>query len=252
MVCFQRWYIKDVVVGVMDDHGELNGSLLKMLTLMCGEMPENVLHEMSGQWADVIVTMISEYCGRLDMDSLYHLIHKAIPVNISDGEIDSLTFGDQEHRGILAQIIFTLSNTNYDYMDRADKMVAAAVQYEPLYKPPDFFLVILKLYQEWSRQWKEANPDDENHDSASSRSRSPEAYDASWHSEPGHGSRSHSRQPSEGPSGGYARTPSRPPPGAPPRARSRDSRGCRGFDNDAKMSNVSDLLLQMKTMYSQS
>ncbi len=40
--------------------------------------------------------------------------------------------------------------------------------------------------------------------------------------------------------------------GAPSRPRSRDSRERRGLGNDAKMSNVSDLLLRMKTMYSQS
>jgi hypothetical protein len=153
-----------------------------MLTAMCDEMSD-----------DTIVTMISDYCGRLNMDSLYHLIQKAIPANISDGEIDSLTFGNKEHRGILAQIIFTLSNTNYEYMDRADKMVADAVQYEPLFKPPDFFLVILKLYQAWSLKWHEENPEDEDSDSGSSRSHSPDAHDMDLsslvhrgHSEPGH------------------------------------------------------------------
>ncbi len=41
---------------VMGDRGELEGSLLKMLTEMCDEMPEKALDEMSGQWAEIFVT----------------------------------------------------------------------------------------------------------------------------------------------------------------------------------------------------
>lgn len=266
MVCFPRWHIKDVVVGVMgdrerdtvmDDRGELEGSLLKMLTAMCDEMPEKALDEMSGQWADIIVTMITEYCGRLHLDSLEKLIQKALPKDMNEVDLDPLKFGNGECDNVLRQIYHTVENDTYDAVYKCDQMVARTMHQDSLFKPPNFCLMILKLYQEWSLKWHEENPEDEDSDSASLRSRSPDAHDMDLsslvhrgRSEPGHGSRGHSRQPSEGPSGGYARTPSRPPPGAPPRAPSRDSRGRRGLDNDAKMSNVSDLLLRMKMMHS--
>ena len=246
-------YIKDAVVGVMDDRGELGGSLLKMLTAMCDEMPENALDEMSGQWGDTIVTMVTEYCGRLDMNSLEELIKKAIPKDINEVDLDPLKFGNGECGNVLRQIYHTVDNDTYNAVYKCDKMVATALHQNSL-RPPNFCLVILKLYQEWSLKWHEENPDDEKHDSASSRSRSPEAYDPSWHSEPDHGSRGHSREPSEGPSGGYARAPSRARERETSRARSRARSWDRSEREDsgrkAKMSNVCDLLLQMKMMHS--
>ncbi len=230
---------------VMDDRGELEGSLLKMLTAMGDFLSE-----------DTIVTMVTENCGRLHLDSLEKLIQKAIPKDINEVDLDPLKFGNGECGNVLRQIYHTVENDTYNAVHECDQMIAAALHQNSL-RPPNFCLVILILYQEWSLKWHEENPEDEDSDSASLRSRSPDAHDMDLsslvhrgRSEPGHGSRGHSRQPSEGPSGGYARTPSRPPPGAPPRARSRDSRGRRGLDSDGKMSNVSDLLLRMKMMHS--
>ena len=109
-------------------------------------------------------------------------------------------------------------------------------------------------------KWHEENPEDEDEDSASSRSRSPEAHERDLSSlvyrgpDSDHGSRGHSREPSEGPSGGYARAPSRArereTSRARSRARSRDRRECEDSGRKAKMSNVCDLLLQMKMMHS--
>jgi hypothetical protein len=231
----------------MSEREDFQGSLPKMLTVMCDRLRKDKILEIIERMSvhvpeEILLGIIDDSYDHLSLVKQAEVIDSSIPTNMDEVQLDPLLFGDNPE--IVQQIRQTVRDSDYDAVDSSDALVQTEML-KPSTSRPVYLNQILILYQKWSHRWHQKNPEhnppeSDSGSASSSRSRSPADMGLPSlfreHSQPADRSRDGSRENSTAPS----RAPSRVP--------SRDSRDGRDRPSSARRSTLSDLLHQMKMM----